>query len=389
MKSRLRSLFSTRARSIGIILVVIGAAATAASIARPDDGASTSTALGSFTHRLQATSRPCNRTPSTRRYVSARGSDRNGGTLKRPWRTIGRALRTSVPGEAVYVRAGVYPEWAIEARGGTANAPISLRAYAGEHPVITGRLKIEGAFFCVTGFRFKGGTSANMQGVLIYLAGAHHIEILRNTIMNAFMSGIYVGDEGDLSGDVSIIGNYIRDNGTHDRFDHGVYFGHVNQGLISNNLVVGNRALGLKIEPEANDVTVTQNTVVGNGTSGITVGGEENWSSNDTLVVNNIVVGNAAWGIRSYWEQSIGSGNRALRNLVFANGAGAFWFPGGGMDEQESIRANPRFVAPGDYRLRAGSPAVNRAIRAFSMRFDFDGRRRPSGSAPDLGAFER
>jgi hypothetical protein len=289
----------------------------------------------------------------------------------------------------VYARAGSYPEWAIEARSGTARSPISLRAYPGEHPVITGRLKIEGAYFCVTGFRFEGGTPANMQGVLIYPSGAHHIEIFRNTIVNAFMSGIYVGDEEDPSGDVSIIGNYIRGNGTHDKFDHGVYFGHVNQGLISNNLVVGNRALGLKIEPEANDVTVTQNTVVRNGTSGIVVGGEESWSSNDNLVVNNVVAFNAEWGIRSYWEQSIGSANRAVRNLVFSNRAGAFWFPGGGMVEQQSIAANPRFVAPGNYRLRARSPAINRAIPTFSMRFDLAGHRRPSGSAPDLGAFER
>jgi hypothetical protein len=171
----LRTPLSMRSRSIGIILALIGAAATASIVARPDGRASTSPALSGFLHRLQAGSRPCNRTPSTRRYVSATGSDRNVGTLKRPWRTISRALRTIVPGEAVYVRAGSYPEWAIEARSGTARSPISLRAYPGEHPVITGRLKIEVAYFCVTSFRLEGGTPANMQGVLIYGSGAHHI----------------------------------------------------------------------------------------------------------------------------------------------------------------------------------------------------------------------
>ena len=376
-------------RSIAVIIALLGAAAVASSVARPDDRASASPARGNFSPRLQAGPRPCSRTPSTRRYVSATGSDRNAGTLRHPWRTISTALRSIVPGEAAYVRAGSYPEWATETRSGTARAPISLRAYPGEHPVITGRLKIEGSFFCVTGFRFEGGTPANMKGVLIYPAGAHHIEIFRNKIVNAIMSGIYVGDEEDPSGDVSIIGNYIRGNGTHDKFDHGVYFGHVNQGLISNNLVVGNRALGLKIAPEANDVTVTQNTVVGNGTSGIIVGGEESWSSNDNLVVNNVVALNAEWGVRSYWEERIGTANLALRNLVFANRSGAFWFPRGGLVEQQSIAANPKFVGHGNYRLRAGSPAVNRAIPAFSMPFDFAGRRRPSGPAPDLGAFER
>jgi hypothetical protein len=252
--------------------------------------------------------------------------------------------------------------------------------------VITGRLKIEGSFFCVTGFRFEGGTPANMDGVLIYPSGAHQIEIFRNTIVKAAMSGIYVGDDGNPSGEVSIIGNDIRGNGTHEKFDHGVYVGHLNQGLISNNLVVGNRALGLNIAPDANDVTVTQNTVVSNGTSGIIVGGYGGWSSNNNVVANNVVALNDEWGIRSYWEDSIGRANLAVRNLVFANRAGGYWFPRGGMVEKQSIAANPRFVAPRNYRLRARSPAINRAIPAFSMKFDFAGRRR---SAPDLGAFER
>jgi hypothetical protein len=246
-------------------------------------------------------------------------------------------------------------------------------------------LKIVDSYFCVTGFRFEGRYTV---GPMIYPAGAHHIEIFRNRIINAAMSGIYVGDEGDLSSDVDIIGNYISGNGTRDEFDHGVYFGHVDRGLIANNVVVGNRALGLKIAPEANHVLVTQNTVVSNGTSGVYVGGEDSWSSNDDLVVNNIAAFNHEWGSRSYWDQATGSANRALRNLFFSNGSGAFWFPGGGLVQQKSIFANPRFVRSHNYRLRARSPAVSRAIPAFSMPFDFLGRKR-TGRRPDLGAFER
>jgi hypothetical protein len=136
-------------------------------------------------------------------------------------------------------------------------------------------------------------------------------------------------------------------------------------------------------------VIVTQNTVVRNGFNGIIVGGELRWSSNDNLIVNNVVVDNAGWGIRSYWEQSVGSGNLALRNLVFANAEGPFWFPGGGLLERESIRANPRFVSANNYRLKANSPAIGRAIRAYSMRADFAGRARARRGAPDLGAYER
>jgi hypothetical protein len=384
--------FRTRRRAFLPALIALSLAAAAGTIESSSSlGAqrSKSPGLAAFSSKLRAQARLCSRTPSKRRYVSTRGSDSNSGRLQHPWKTLSRAFDAAVAGEAVYLRSGTYPGWAIEGRSGTADAPISLRAFPRERPVITGRLKVGGDYFCVSGLRFRGRTPANKSSVLIYVSGAHHVEILNNAIQDSFLSGIYVGDEGDLSSDVSIIGNYIRGNGTHDRFDHGVYFGHVNRGLIANNLVVRNLAVGLKIAPEANDVIVTQNTIVANGLAGVIVGGELSWSSNRDLVVNNVVADNAGWGIRSYWEQTVGSGNLALRNLVFANKTGAFWFPRGGMLQRRSILADPRFVSAADYRLRHSSPGINRAILAYSMPFDFDGRVRSSRGRPDLGAFER
>jgi hypothetical protein len=58
------------------------------------------------------------------------------------------------------------------------------------------------------------------------------------------------------------------------------------------------------------------------------------------------------------------------------------------MSEQQSIRVDPRFIGDGNFRIRARSPALNRAIPTFSMRFDITGRMRPRGRG-DLGAFER
>jgi hypothetical protein len=373
---------------VPLAVAALGAGVAGASLADRPALPPVASEQTSLPRALHAKYRPCSRKPSRRRYVAVSGSDGSAGTLSRPWRTIGKALKSAAAGDAIYVRSGTYPEWVVAQRHGTTAHPIKLLAYPGERPVITGLLKIEGAYFCVRGLRFKGKTSANTDETLIYVSGAQHVEILRNTLLNAFKSGIYVGDEGDISEDVSIISNVIRDNGTSSRFDHGIYLGHVREGLIANNLLVDNRAIGVKVEPEANDMVVTQNTVANNGKDGIVVGGELNWSSNDNLVVNNIVAFNQAWGIRTYWEESIGSGNRALRNLVFGSGEGDFWFPGGGLSAQRSIRVDPRFIGGGNFRLRAGSPALNRAIPGFSMRYDITGRLRPRGRA-DLGAFER
>jgi len=373
---------------VPLAVAALGAGVARASLADRPALSPVASEQTSLPRALHAKYRPCSRKPSRRRYVAVSGSDGSAGTLSRPWRTIGKALKSAAAGDAIYVRSGTYPEWVVAQRNGTSAHPIKLLAYPGERPVFTGLLKIEGAFFCVSGLRFIGKTAANTNEALIYVSGAHHVEILRNTIVSAFKSSIYVGDEGDLSEDVSLISNVVRDNGTSGHFDHGIYLGHVRGGLIANNLVVDNRAIGVKVGPEANDMVVTQNTVVDNGQDGIVVEGEENWSSNDNLVLNNIVAFNHAWGIKTYWEQSIGSGNRALRNLVFGSGEGDFWFPGGGLTAQRSIRADPRFIGDGNFRLRAVSPGLNRAMPAFSMRYDITGRLRSRGRA-DLGAFER
>jgi hypothetical protein len=241
----------------------------------------------------------------------------------------------------------------------------------------------------VTGMRFIGRTSANSSSTLIYVSGADHVEILRNRIRSSFNSGVYVGDKEGASEHLRIVRNYVADNGTNDDLDHGLYLGHVDRALVANNLVVGNAALGIKAGPEVTRAVITHNTVVRNGTSGVAVNGERSWSSNDNVVVNNIVAFNEAWGIRTYWEEVVGANNLALGNLVFANGEGPSWFPRGGMAEQQSILADPLFVASADYRLRAASPAVDRAVPVFPVRVDFGGRRRPSGRAADIGAYER
>lgn len=70
------------------------------------------------------------------------GSDVAAGTVSSPWRTIRGASRHLGPGDTLYVRGGAYLDpggydWAGSASG-TADAPISVRAYPGEQPVFDG-----------------------------------------------------------------------------------------------------------------------------------------------------------------------------------------------------------------------------------------------------------
>ena len=322
------------------------------------------------------------------RYVSPTGSDRNPGTLERPWQTLGRGVRGLRPGQRLLVRAGTYAEWVVVARSGAPGHRIVIEAYPGERPVITGRLKIEGDHVRVSGIRFEGGTPSNRRGVLIYVAGGDDVVVSRCEITGAALSGIYLeGADG-----ARIVHNRIHHNGTHDNLDHGIYWSSGEGGLVAGNVVSDNHAKGIQLYPDADGIVVSQNTVVGNGRIGIVVGGEGT-TSDRHVIVNNVVVFNGWEGIRGYWGGHVGVGNLVFNNLVFGNGRGSGRVDVAtrGLEVRGNLSADPLLAGldAGDFRLSAGSPAVDRAVRRFSLRTDLEGRPRLVDRAPDLGAYER
>ena len=72
-------------------------------------------------------------------HVAPGGSDVNPGTQAAPWRTIRRASEQLMPGDTLLIREGVYNEQIIPLRSGTAERPITYRAFPGEQPIIDGQ----------------------------------------------------------------------------------------------------------------------------------------------------------------------------------------------------------------------------------------------------------
>ena len=325
-------------------------------------------------------------------YVGPSGSDRAGGTRRRPLRTLQAALARATPGTTILVRGGTYPERIYAIRSGTAGSPIIVRPDAGSHPVVTGPLTVHASHVVVRGLVFVGRTAANPDGVLVSIEG-DDVTLLRNELRNASMSGVIVGD----SAGVKIVANWIHNNGTHVLNgipqDHGIYLAESSGGLIANNIVDHNLGFGIQLYPHAVATLVTSNTIVANGrmdgapASGVIVGGA---GSSGNQIVNNIVAWNGQAGVRSL--QPLGLGNAVFTNLGFADSNGDFPATlSGGLFVHDNVTAPPRFVSvrSHDYRLRASSPALGRALAAFAPASDYAGSRRFGRRAPDLGALQR
>jgi len=303
-------------------------------------------------------------------------------------------------GQTAYVRAGTYEEalagTCSEAynslswnASGRSDAPITISGYPGEdrQVVVRTRLKLNGSWLRLRNLvvdtnrslsSFDGACTGHTN-IAIY---GDDDELSGLEVRNSNMSGILLGSTGV---DRAVIReNWIHDNGTHTNLDHGIYWSSGTGGVIANNLIERSQAYGIQMYPSPSGQTIMQNTIVASGYSraGIIL----NTTGSGIAVVNNISAFNTGPGIRV-------SGNGcsacfADQNVLFGNSVD---YDGSGLVIYSTIRLDPRFVnrAAGDHHLMTGSPAADVARPAYSMTTDFDGRLRPQGAAPDVGAFER
>ncbi|MFZ1879562.1 MAG: right-handed parallel beta-helix repeat-containing protein [Gaiellaceae bacterium] len=326
-------------------------------------------------------------------YVSTAGSDRASGAVEHPLRSIAAALRRAGAGTTILVGRGVYPETLYETTSGQPDRPLIVRAANGSHPVITGRLTLNGSNILVKGFVFVGGLSSNPDNVLVSING-NNVTLAHNELRNSAMSGVIVGDTVG----VRLISNWIHDNGTHVVQgivqDHGIYWSNGRDGRIVNNIIDHNRGFGIQLYPEAISTVVSSNTVVWNGiakdgsygASGIILGGA---ATTGNTVVNNIIAWNGEAAVRSL--APLGAGNTILNNLGYGNDRSDFPTDslGDGLKFEQNVTSAPRFIRGFPlYGLGKSSPARHRAIPAFSPQLDFAGRSRFFKTLPDLGALQ-
>jgi parallel beta-helix repeat protein len=334
-------------------------------------------------------------------YVSAHGSDSNNGTKAHPFRQINRAADAAAPGTVVHVGRGTY-DAVTTTRSGTSRAPITYVSDSRWGAVVNANRATSvwtnaGDWVNVKGFQLENATYNGL------LTTASNGKFVGNNIHDLAAPDCSRGGGGVVAENYSssnndVIGNWINHitvPGDCARI-HGIYLQSPYAGRIVNNVVYDTPGWGIHLWHNANHVLISNNTVFNNRQGGIVIGGS--LEGNDqgpgvdsgSVVNNNVVVSNGNWGIR---EMGRVGRNTYANNLLYKNAAGAYQLIGGGRPTG-TVTGNPGFNrfdpnGRGDYRLRTGSPAVNKGTMSGALGYDFSGHKRPHGGRADIGAFER
>jgi hypothetical protein len=347
-------------------------------------------------------------------FVSASsGNDANPGTLAAPWKTLQKAFNTLQPGQTAYLRAGTYGAFCTTnrfTRAGTLAAPITVAGYPYERIVIHGQIRLDGSYFRLSHIVAEGPTcgtwgATTQQGdnlILMTPGLTHHIEISASEVYHdGWHAGISAGGN-----DIWILNNYIHDNGGFNdtsqiNTSHGIYYHDGTRGVVANNILEHNRAKGLSARFTANHILVVNNTVVGNGRSGMDIAESTYaWTFANNVVVNN---GNVNGGVGINTSGSAGGAtNVEVNNIFWNNGTSGTSNWSSNATVTNSVVANPLLVKPvssvpstthvaysNDYHLQAGSPALSLASRVYALPFALGWTCRPRGTGPDAGAYEQ
>jgi len=340
-------------------------------------------------------------------YVATNGADSNAGTQAKPFKTLTKAAAAAKAGTTVHVAAGTYSGNVTTKVSGTSSNRIRFVSDAkwGAKIVGTGAEAAwtnSGNYIEINGFDISGsgrlGIVNNGSNTLVSNNHIHDIKVSGGCSGGGgagVVNANYSGSNGD------IIGNVVHDIGTPGGCNgvQGIYSSNKG-GKIMNNVVYRASSYGIHLWHAATDVTIANNTVFANGSSGmgggIVIGTGDSPGGvqmKNTRIINNIVVNNPRSGIMQYCysgESCIGSGNVTANNLVYGNGSAISLKTGSATG---TISADPKFVSynpagTGDYRLQSSSPAVNTGSATSAPANDILGTARPLGGAVDIGAYE-
>jgi len=356
-------------------------------------------------------------------YVATDGSDTNPGTITQPFRTIAKGLSVLQASDKLYIRSGNYAE-TINSNNQTiptgtswGDAPL-ISAYPGETVVLrpnsAGEV-INLAHSYIQYVVFSGLTleATNAGFGVSGWGGAHHVRFQNGEIKNASKSGVLLNHGNGLSSDYfEFINMKVHDNGL-SLYDHGIYIA-TSHNLVDRCEIYNNVGYGIHVyngasgEQASNNIlrgnTIHNNALVDVSSAGIILSsGDGNLAINNIIqknsygiavsyratnskVYNNVLYANTYYGI----DVGGGSTDAAVKNnIVYQNGY-TITDAGSRTIMSNNLTTDPGFVNPSanDFRLQAGSPAIDAGVAVAEVTGDFNDVARPQGPAYDIGAYE-
>jgi hypothetical protein len=219
-------------------------------------------------------------------YVAPNGSDGNAGTMNAPFKTIMAALNKSVPGDTVVARNGIYNERINFPKSGTSDKRITLKAYAGEKPVI------DGSTITVTGWM-----------ALVTLNAVRYITIegfdICNLLSSAFNSdpeGIFInGNSKDITIKNCNIYNIKNSASVSNwRSAHAIFVIGNGTAAISNIVITGctvhdtqtGTSENITLAGNIDGFDISYNTIYNTENIGIIIAGGDNLNPNGNVATN-------------------------------------------------------------------------------------------------------
>jgi nitrous oxidase accessory protein NosD len=310
------------------------------------------------------------------RFASPRGSDKHSGRRHSPVRTVKRLARTLRRGQTGCLWSGSYRH---------TNAARIDRPGVTLRTVRRGRAFVDGAIWVdppAKGARISGIrlTSRDPEFDIPLKVQADDVRIKHNFITGARNTiCVLIGSYREARHTV-IEGNRIRHCGRYGKYDHLLYLSHTRGAVIRGNVLTSNPGgWAVHLYPDA-DGTVIDHNVIDRNHGGVVFAGEGDQTSSGNVVRYNAITSSSPrWNIESSWSGSVGSGNAAHHNCLYASRLGGR----AGIASQDGFIASRNRVLGrlpylnslrGNYRFRRGNRCasivgdVAGGLRRFRLR---------------------
>ena len=365
-------------------------------------------------------------------YVATTGSDASSGTVGNPFRTIAKGLSIMKAGDTLYLRSGTYGEYIRDWGGGVVpsgtsytDAPV-IRGYPGEVATLVG-VDLQAAAYVIIQDLVLDAQGAAFATIAVGNSGAHHVRFVNIEAKNSANHVVQISHLGhhieflggrfhDAGNPASPVAEYPRCYGFYvigndNLFDGIEVYNTPSYGVHQYNSILPYPSrnvyrnsvfhhTGLQIVSSSAillakgaDNAAYNNILYSNNGHGITTG----YGDTNTKIYNNTIYGGAQKGIFLSSNAPIGNlsqNAQVINNIIFNNATGAVLDLGPTAAGQAVLAANlmsdPLFVNPGgyDFRLQAGSAAIDAGMTLSEIVQDFTRTPRPSGPRPDIGAYE-